>query len=100
MLPNTDCWSHRHGEHKLTSFGCPRPFTALLCFSSGILHYLPELSHGHHYKVVISQRLKADATFSKLKSKENTRHKNKAADVLCLCLEDTAIRAVGRENTS
>ncbi len=41
-------------------------------------------------KVVISQRLKGDATFSKLKSKENTRHNNKAADVLCLILEELA----------
>ncbi len=57
---------------------------------SGILHHLPEWTNNKHTKVVISQRLKADAKFSKLKTKENTRHNNKAADVLCLLLEEHA----------
>ncbi len=34
--------------------------------------------------------LKADANCSKLKSKENTRHSTKAADVFCLLLEEHA----------
>ncbi len=106
MLPNTDCWSHRHGENKSKSFCCPRQFTALLCLLSGIPHHLPELNNNKHTKVVISQRLKADAKFSKLKSKENTMHNSKAEDVLCLLLEEHAsfltptIRAVDVEIAS
>ncbi len=62
----------------------------MLWLLSGILLHLPELNSNSNIKVVISLRLKADATFSKLKSKENTRHNNKAADVLCLILEELA----------
>ncbi len=60
------------------------------CLLSGILHHLPELSNNRQNIGVISQRLKADANFSKLKSKENTRHNSKADDVLCLLLVDHA----------
>ncbi len=54
---------------------------------------MPELNDesDNSDKVVISQRLEGDATFSKLNSKENTRHNSKAEDALCLGLEDTAI---------
>ncbi len=90
MLLSIDRVRRWHGERELTSFGCPQPFTALLCFSSGILHHLPELNDESDNKVVISQGLKGEATFSKLKSKENTRHNSKAEDVLCLLLEDHA----------
>ncbi len=106
MLLNTDHVRRWHGESKLTSFCCPRQFTALLCLSSGILHHLPELNDESHTKVVISQRLKGDATFSKLKSKENTRHNSKAADALCFLLEDharflaQAVGVIGKKNTS
>ncbi len=62
----------------------------MLCLLSGILHHLSELSNNRQNIGVISQRLKADANLSKLKSKENTRHNNKAADVLCLILEELA----------
>ncbi len=68
--------------------------------------HLPELKDNKYSKVVISQRLEGDANFSKLKSKENTRHNSKADDVLCLLLEEHAcfftptIRAVDIENTS
>ncbi len=93
MLPNTECLSHRHVEHKLTSFCCPRPFTALLSLLSGIIQRLPELNPNSTVnQVVISQRLKADAYLSKLKSKENTRHNSKAENALYLLLEEHAWR--------
>ncbi len=88
----------------MTYFRCACHFTALLCLLSGILHHLPELNDESHTKVVISQRLKGDATFSK--SKENTRHNSKAEDALCLLLEEHAcfltptVGATGMENTS
>ncbi len=61
------------------------------CFlTPTILHHLPELTNNKHTKAVISQRLKADAKFSKLKSKETTRYNSMAEDAFCLLLEDHA----------
>ncbi len=76
------------------------------CLLSGVLHHLPELSNNRQNMGVISQRLKANANFSKLKSKENTRHNSRAEGALCFLLEEHAcvstptIRAVDMENTS
>ncbi len=76
LIPTVlSCWQ---GGHKLMPFRCPWKFTALLCFSSGILHHLPELNDESHTKVVISQRLKSGANWPKL----NSRHNRKADDTL------------------